>query len=148
MSTYSLHLLHVVRATPAKVYRAFVEPLALAQWIPPFGYYAEVHHLEPRVGGTFRISFTNFTTGHAHSFGGEYRVLEPGVRLVYTDRFEDPTFAGELTVEVLLKEVPGGCEVAICQAGLPVAIPSSMCRLGWQESLTRLGQLVEPEIPH
>lgn len=139
--------LHRVLATaPEKVYRAFLEADALAKWMPPNGFTCTVHHLEPKVGGSFRMSFRNFTTGNGHSFGGEFLELIPGERVIYTDRFDDPNLPGEIRVTVTLKKVLVGTEVDIVQAGLPDAIPPEACYLGWQESLRNLARLVEPEI--
>jgi uncharacterized protein YndB with AHSA1/START domain len=140
--------LHRVFATkPQKVYRAFIEPDALAKWLPPNGFTCTVHHLEPKAGGSFRLSFRNFTTGRGHAFGGEYVELVPNERVHYTDRFEDPNLPGEIRVTVTLKEVSVGTEVSIVQEGLPDVIPVAACYLGWQESLRNLAKLVEPEIP-
>ena len=140
--------LHRVLATrPDKVYRAFVEADAMAKWLPPDGFTCTVHHLEAKVGGTFRMSFRNFTTGMGHSFGGEYLELVPGERLRYTDKFDDPNLPGEMVVTVTLKKVSCGTELSIVQEGVPDAIPIEMCYLGWQESLMQLATLVEPEIP-
>lgn len=139
--------LHRVLATkPAKVYRAFLEADALAKWLPPNGFTCTVDHLEPEVGGTFRMSFRNFTTGQSHSFGGEYVELVPHERVRYTDKFDDPKLPGQIQVTVTLKTVSVGTEVSIVQEGLPDAIPSEACYLGWQESLRNLARLVEPEI--
>ena len=139
--------LHRVFATsPEKVYRAFVEADALAKWLPPNGFTCTVHHLEGKVGGTFKMSFRNFTTGNGHSFGGEYLELVPGERVRYTDKFDDPNLPGLIEVTVILKKVLVGTEVDITQAGLPDAIPVEACYLGWQESLRNLARLVEPEI--
>lgn len=139
--------LHRVLATkPAKVYRAFLEADALAKWLPPNGFTCTVDHLEPEVGGTFRMSFRNFTTGQSHSFGGEYVELVPHERVRYTDKFDDPQLPGQIQVTVTLKTVSVGTEVSIVQEGLPDAIPSEACYLGWQESLRNLARLVEPEI--
>lgn len=139
--------LHRVLATkPEKVYRAFIEADALAKWLPPNGFTCTVHHLEPKVGGTFKMSFRNFTTGHGHSFGGEYLELVPGERLRYTDRFDDPALAGEITVTVTLRKVMVGTELGVVQEGIPDLIPVEACYLGWQESLRNLARLVEPEI--
>ncbi len=143
-STVRLH--RVLATKPEKVYRAFLEADALAKWLPPNGFTCTVHHLEPKVGGTFKMSFRNFTTGHGHSFGGEYVELVPGERLRYTDRFDDPDLPGEIQVTVTLKEVLVGTEVNIEQANLPDAIPPEACYLGWQESLRNLARLVEPEV--
>jgi uncharacterized protein YndB with AHSA1/START domain len=143
-STARLH--RVIPAKPDKIYRAFVEADALAKWLPPNGFTCTVHHLEPKVGGTFKMSFRNFTTGHSHSFGGKYLELEPGKRLRYTDTFDDPNLAGELVVTVDLKAVSVGTELNIEQANIPDATPPEACYLGWQESLRNLARLVEPEI--
>ena len=140
--------LHRVFATkPEKVYRAFLEADALAKWLPPNGFACTVHHLEPKVGGTFKMSFRNFTTGNGHSFGGQYVELVPHERLRYTDKFDDPNLAGDIVVTVTLKKVLVGTEVHIVQEGLPDVIPVEACYLGWQESLVQLARLVEPEIP-
>ena len=139
--------LHRVLATkPEKVYRAFLEPDALAKWLPPNGFTCPVHQLEPKVGGTYRLSFRNFTTGEGHSFGGEYLELAPNERLRYTDRFDAPSLVGEMRVTVTLKKVSVGTEITVVQEGLPDAIPVEGCYLGWQESLRNLARLVEPEI--
>jgi uncharacterized protein YndB with AHSA1/START domain len=139
--------LHRVFATkPEKVYRAFLEPDALAKWLPPNGFSATVHQHEAKVGGTFKMSFRNFTTGNGHSFGGKYLELVPHERLRYTDVFDDPNLPGEMQVTVTLKKVMVGTEVNIVQEGIPDAIPAEACYLGWQESLQNLKQLVEPEI--
>ena len=147
MSTHTIRLHRVLRAKPEKVYRAFTEADAMAKWLPPHGFTCKVHHLEAKVGGSFRMSFTNFTTGNGHSFGGTYLELTPHERLRYTDKFDDPNLPGEITVTVTLKPVLCGTEVNIEQAGVPAVIPAEMCYLGWQESLGQLAQLVEPEIP-
>jgi uncharacterized protein YndB with AHSA1/START domain len=146
MSTHTIRLHRVLRSTPEKVYRAFLEADALAKWIPPYGFTAKVHHLDARVGGTFKMSFTNFTTSSSHSFGGEYLELVPHERLRYTDKFDNPNLAGVITVTVTLKKVSCGTELDIEQAGVPAVIPAEACYLGWQESLTQLAHLVEPEI--
>lgn len=139
--------LHRVLATaPEKVYRAFLEADAMAKWLPPNGFACTVHHFEPRVGGRFKMSFRNFTTGHSHSFGGEYRELVPNERLHYTDRFDDPNLPGELHVTVTLKKVSVGTELNVVQEGIPDVIPVEACYLGWQQSLENLAKLVEPEI--
>jgi uncharacterized protein YndB with AHSA1/START domain len=137
----------VLRTTPQKVYRAFLEPDALVKWIPPHGFTAKVHHLDARVGGTYKMSFTNFTTSNGHSFGGEYLELVPNERIRHTDKFDDPNLRGEMTVTVTLKEVSVGTDLTIVQEGIPDVIPPEACYLGWQESLTLLAQLVEPNIP-
>ncbi len=139
--------LHRVLATnPEKVYRAFIEADALAKWLPPNGFACSVHHFEGKVGGTFKMSFRNFTTGESHSFGGDFRELIPGELVRYTDRFDDPNLPGEMEVTVTLRKVLVGTEVNITQAGIPDVIPPEACYLGWQESLINLAKLVEPEI--
>jgi uncharacterized protein YndB with AHSA1/START domain len=143
-NTVRLH--RVLATTPEKVYRAFLEADALAKWLPPNGFACTVFHLEPKVGGTFKMSFRNFTTGKSHSFGGEYVELVPNERLRYTDKFDDPNLAGDIQVTVMLKKVSVGTEVNIVQEGLPDIIPPEACYLGWQESLRNLARLVEPEI--
>jgi uncharacterized protein YndB with AHSA1/START domain len=148
MSTNTIRLHRVVRATPEKVYRAFLDADAMAKWLPPYGFTCKVHHFEPKVGGTFKMSFRNFTSGNGHSFGGTYVELVPHERIRYTDKFDDPNLPGEMTVTVLLKKVMCGTELSIEQAGVPAVIPAEMCYLGWQESLAQFAQLVEPEIPN
>lgn len=143
-NTVRLH--RVLMTKPEKVYRAFIEADALAKWLPPDGFACTVHQLEPKVGGTFKMSFRNFTTGHGHSFGGKYVELVPHERLRYTDKFDDPNLPGEIMVTVTLKKVSVGTEVHIVQEGLPDVIPVEACYLGWQESLQNLARLVEPEI--
>ncbi|WP_454649079.1 SRPBCC family protein [Bradyrhizobium liaoningense] len=139
--------LHRVLATkPEKVYRAFLEADAMAKWLPPNGFTCTVHHFEPKVGGTFKMSFRNFTTGNSHSFGGEYVELVPGERIRYTDKFDDPNLPGLIEVTVILKKVSVGTEIDITQSGIPDVIPPEACYLGWQESLRNLARLVEPEI--
>ena len=139
--------LHRVLATrPEKVYRAFIEADALAKWLPPNGFTCTVHHLEAKVGGTFKMSFRNSTTGNGHSFGGEYLELVPNERLRYTDKFDDPNLAGDIVVTVTLKKVSVGTELNVVQENIPAAIPAEACYIGWQESLTLLAQLVEAEI--
>jgi uncharacterized protein YndB with AHSA1/START domain len=137
----------VLRAAPEKVYRAFLEADALVKWLPPHGFTGRVHHLDPREGGTYKMSFTNFTSRKSHSFGGEYLELVPYERIRWTDRFDDPNLPGQMTVTVRLNRVSMGTEVQIVQDGLPDVIPPDACTVGWQESLTLLAQLVEPEIP-
>jgi uncharacterized protein YndB with AHSA1/START domain len=137
----------VLRATPERIYRAFLDPDAMVKWLPPHGFTGKVHHMDARVGGTYRMSFTNFTSGKSHSFGGEYLELVPNERIRNTDRFDDPNLPGEMRVTVTLKKVAVGTEVNIVQEGVPDVIPPDACTLGWQESLTLLGHLVEPEIP-
>lgn len=141
-----VRLHRVVAAKPEKVYRAFVEPDAIASWLPPYGYLCTVHELNAVVGGMHRISFRNFTTGRSHSFGGTYLDLLPYERLVYTDRFDDPNLAGEMTTTVTLAQVSVGADIRIEQAGVPDLIPLESCYLGWQDSLQKLAKLVEPEI--
>ncbi|WP_421246149.1 SRPBCC family protein [Aeromonas sanarellii] len=148
MSTGTVTLHRVLKAPPERVYRAFIEADALAKWLPPHGFTCKVAHLEARVGGTFRMAFTNFGTGHRHAFGGEYLELEPGKRILYTDRFDDPHLPGEMRVTITLTEVVCGTNLEIEQAGIPELIPVAMCYLGWQESLVQLAALVEPEIPN
>jgi uncharacterized protein YndB with AHSA1/START domain len=143
-NTVRLH--RVLTTSPEKVYRAFIEEDALAKWLPPNGFTCTVHHLESKVGGTFKMSFRNFTTGNGHSFGGEYLELVPGERLRYTDKFDDPNLPGVIEVTVILKKVSCGTEIDITQSGLPDVIPVEACYLGWQESLRNLAKLVEPEI--
>lgn len=147
MSTSTIRLHRVLRATPERVYRAFLDSDAMAKWLPPNGFTGKVHHIEAKVGGTYKMSFTNFTTGHSHAFGGEYLELEPYERIRHTDRFDDPNLPGEMQTTVSLKRVAFGTELTIVQEGIPEAIPPEACYLGWQESLTLLAQLVEAEIP-
>ena len=147
MSSRSVRLHRVLRAPAEKVYRAFLEAEALAKWLPPYGFTCTVHQFEAKVGGSFRMSFRNFSTGNGHSFGGEYLELVPHQRIRYTDRFDDPNLPGTLEVTVSLKAVSCGTELAITQAGIPEVIPLEMCYLGWQDSLTQLAALVEPDIP-
>jgi len=137
----------VLRATPDRVYRAFLDPDAMAKWLPPNGFTGKVHHLDAKVGGTYRMSFTNFTSGKSHSFGGEYLELVPNERIRNTDRFDDPNLPGEMQVTVTFRKVLVGTEIQIVQEGVPDVIPPEACVLGWQESLTLLASLVEPEIP-
>lgn len=143
--TVSLH--RVLRAPPERVYRAFLDPLALAKWLPPYGFTCSVAHLDARVGGGFRMAFTNFGSGAAHAFGGTYLELEPHARIRYNDRFDDPNLPGEMQVTVTLAAVSCGTELAVLQEGIPEVIPVEMCYLGWQESLAQLALLVEPQIP-
>jgi uncharacterized protein YndB with AHSA1/START domain len=145
-STIRLH--RVLRTTPEKLYRAFLEPDALAKWLPPYGFTGKVHHADAHVGGTFKMAFTNFSTGHSHSFGGSYIELVPHELIRYTDRFDDPNLPGEIQVTVRLRKVSVGTELNIEQAGVPDVIPAEACYLGWQESISQLAQLVEPEIPN
>ena len=147
MPTNTIRLHRVLRAPPERVYRAFLDADAMAKWLPPNGFTGKVHHLEARVGGTHKMSFTNFTTGHSHSFGGKYLELVPNECIRYTDKFDDPNLPGELQVTITLKKVPWGTELNIVQEGVPEVIPLEMCYLGWQESLAQLAKLVEPGIP-
>lgn len=147
MPTGTVRLQRVLRAPPERVYRAFVDAAAMAKWLPPHGFTCTVQQMEARVGGRFRMSFTNFTTGHGHSFGGEYLELVPGERLRYTDKFDDPNLPGEIMVTVTLQAVSCGTELGIVQEGLPEVIPLELCYLGWQDSLLQLAALVEPDIP-
>lgn len=144
-STIRLH--RVLRGTPERIYKAFFDPAAMAKWLPPYGFTGKVHHIDARVGGTHKMSFTNFTTGKSHSFGGQYLELKPNERIRYTDRFDDPNLPGEMQVTVNLKKVSCGTELTIVQEGVPDVIPAESCYLGWQESLAQLAQLVDPEIP-
>jgi len=144
-NTVRLH--RVLRSTPERVYRAFLDPEAMAKWLPPNGFTGKVHQLDARVGGTYRMSFTNFTSGKSHSFGGEYLELVPNERIRHTDKFDDPNLPGEMTVTVTLKKVLVGTDVNIVQEGIPDVIPAEACVLGWQESLALLAKLVEAEIP-
>jgi len=144
-STIRLH--RVLRASPERVYRAFLDADALAKWLPPNGFTCKVHHLDAKVDGTYKMSFTNLTTGKSHSFGGTYRELVPYERIRYSDKFDDPNLAGELQTTITLKKVSCGTEVNIVQEGIPPAIPAEACYLGWQESLILLAKLVEAEIP-
>jgi uncharacterized protein YndB with AHSA1/START domain len=144
-STIRLH--RVLRAAPEKIYRAFLDADAMCKWLPPNGFTGTMHHLEPKVGGTFKMSFTNFSNRQSHSFGGEYLELVPGELLRYTDKFDDPNLPGEIQVTVTLKKVSCGTDVSIVQEGIPDVIPPEMCYLGWQESLVLLAKLVEAEIP-
>jgi uncharacterized protein YndB with AHSA1/START domain len=137
----------VLRTTPERVYRAFIDPDAMVKWLPPNGFTGKVHRMDPQVGGRYKMSFTNFTSGKSHSFGGEYLELVPHEHLRWTDRFDDPNMPGEMTVTVRLKKVSVGTEVNIVQEGIPDVIPPDACCLGWQESLTLLANLVEAEIP-
>ena len=147
MSKGTIQLHRVLRAPPDRVYRAFLDAEAMAKWLPPPGFTCKVHNLDARIGGSYKMSFTNFTTGHAHSFGGEYRELVPAEKIRYSDKFDDPNLPGEMQTTVTLKQVSCGTEVNIVQEGLPEAIPLEMCYLGWQDSLAQLANLVEPEIP-
>ena len=145
MSTVELH--RVLRAPPEKVYRAFIDPDAMVKWLPPHGFTGKVLHMDARVGGSYRMAFTNFSSGTTHAFGGQYLELTPGERLRYTDVFDDPGLPGEMITTITLKAVSVGTELRAVQEGIPAVIPAEACYLGWQESLSMLAQLVEPEIP-
>ena len=147
MSQNTVQLHRVIRATPEKVYRAFLDADAMAKWLPPYGFTCKVHHLDAKVGGTFRMSFTNFSTGRGNSFGGEYRELVPNERIRYSDTFDDPNLPGEMETSVSLRQVACGTELTVVQKGIPAIIPVEMCYLGWQESIAQLLTLVEPVIP-
>ncbi|MCO5121720.1 MAG: SRPBCC family protein [Burkholderiaceae bacterium] len=147
MSSGTVRLHRVLRTTPEKIYRAFLEPDAIAKWLPPHGFTCTVHRMEPSAGGGFQMSFRNFSTGNSHSFGGEYIELVPDERIRYTDRFDDPGLPGVMQVEISLRPVSCGTELSVVQDNIPEAIPLEMCHLGWQESLLQLAALVEPDIP-
>jgi uncharacterized protein YndB with AHSA1/START domain len=147
MSNNTVRLHRVLRTTPDKLYRAFITAEAMAKWLPPNGFFCTVHSMEAKVGGSYRMSFTNFTTGNGHAFGGKYLEMVPKERIRYTDKFEDPNLPGEMITTVTLKKVAVGTEVNIVQENIPAVIPTEACYLGWQESLENLARLVEPEIP-
>jgi uncharacterized protein YndB with AHSA1/START domain len=147
MSTNTVRLHRVLRATPERVYRAFLDADAMAKWLPPNGFTGKVHHIAVKVGGTYKMSFTNFSTGHSHSFGGQYLELIPNERIRHTDKFDDPNLPGEMQTTISLRKVSVGTEMNIVQEGIPSVIPLEACFLGWQESLILLAQLVEAEIP-
>ncbi len=147
MSTGTVRLHRVLRARPERIYKAFLNAEAMAKWLPPYGFTCTVHHMEAKVGGRFRMSFTNFTTGNGHAFGGEYLELVPSQKISYTDKFDDANLPGQMKTTVTLTQVSCGTELSIVQEGIPAAIPVEMCYLGWQESLAQLANLVEPEIP-
>jgi uncharacterized protein YndB with AHSA1/START domain len=147
MSTGTVRLHRVLRATPERIYRAFLDADAMAKWLPPNGFTGKVHHVRAEVGGTYRMSFTNFTTGRSHAFGGEYLELVPNERICHTDKFDNPNLAGEMRTTVSLKKVSCGTELQVVQEGIPSVIPVDACYLGWQASLMQLAQLVEAEIP-
>ena len=147
MPANTVRLHRVIRCAPERIYRAFLDADAMAKWLPPYGFTCKVHHMDARTGGTFRMTFTNFSTGNGHSFGGEYRELVPNERLRYADKFDDPNLPGEMETTVILRKVTCGTDVSITQEGIPEAIPVEMCYLGWQESLAQLLKLVEPSIP-
>ncbi|MFZ6011772.1 MAG: SRPBCC family protein [Bacteroidota bacterium] len=145
--TNSVSLHRILKASPEKVFRAFTDATAIASWLPPYGFLCTVHEMSAKKGGTFRMSFTNFSTGNSHSFGGTYLEIKPNEFLKYTDKFDDPNLPGETMTSVLLRKTIAGTEIKISQEGIPAAIPAEMCDLGWQESLEKLTKLVEPEIP-
>jgi len=147
MATGTVKLHRVLKTKPERLYRAFLDAAAMAKWLPPYGFTCTVHHLDAKVGGTFKMSFTNFTTGNGHSFGGEYLELRPSEKIVYTDKFDDPNLPGAMKTTVTMKAVSAGTELNVVQEGIPEVIPVEMCYLGWQESLAQLAHLVEPEIP-
>jgi uncharacterized protein YndB with AHSA1/START domain len=147
MSAKTIRLHRVLRATPEKIYKAFLDPDAMAKWLPPNGFTAKVHQMDAKVGGTYKMSFTNFTTGKSHSFGGTYVELTPHERIRYTDKFDDPDLPGEMQTTITLTKVSCGTDLNIVQEGVPAVIPAEACYLGWQESLALLAKLVEPEIP-
>ncbi|MGB9493340.1 MAG: SRPBCC family protein [Azonexus sp.] len=147
MPTGTIRLQRTLRANPERIYRAFLDPDAMAKWLPPYGFTGKVHHMDASVGGTYKMSFTNFSTGQGHAFGGQYLELVPFERIRYSDRFEDPNLPGEMTTTVSLRQVSCGTELNIVQEGVPEVIPPEMCHLGWQESLAQLAILVEANIP-
>ena len=147
MQSNTIRLHRVMRATPEKIYKAFLDPDAMAKWLPPYGFTAKVHQMDAKVGGTYKMSFTNFATGNGHSFGGTYVELTPHERIRYTDKFDDPNLPGEMQTSITFKQLSCGTELNIVQEGVPVIIPAEACYLGWQESLAQLAKLVEPEIP-
>lgn len=146
-TTHTVRLHRVIRTTPERLYRAFLDPDAMAKWLPPHGFTGKVHHMDAKVGGTYKMSFTNFSTGHSHSFGGTYRELKPGEFIRYTSAFDDPNLPGEMQTTVSLVKVSCGTEMSVVQEGIPAIIPTESCYLGWQESLTLLTQLIEADIP-
>ena len=147
MPTSTVRLHRVIRAAPERVYKAFLDPVATPKWLPPYGFTCTVHHMDAKVGGSFKMSFTNFGSGNSHSFGGEYKELVPNERIRYTDKFDDPNLPGEMVTTVVLRAVVCGTELSIEQQGIPEVIPVEMCYLGWQESIEQLMKLVEPVIP-
>ena len=147
MSNNSVTLHRVIKANPEKVFRAFIEPNALSFWLPPYGYLCVVHQMDSRVGGSYKMTFTNFSTGNGHSFGGKFLEIKPNEFLKYTDKFDDPNLPGEMITSIWLKKVSCGTELKVVQEGIPSAIPTEMCYLGWQESIEKLIKFVEPEIP-
>ena len=146
MATGTVKLHRVLRTKPERLYRAFLDAPALAKWLPPYGFTCTVHELDAKVGGNYRMSFTNFTTGNSHSFGGEYRELVPSEKIVYTDKFDDPNLSGQMRTTITIRAVSTGVDLNVVQEGIPSVIPVEMCYLGWQESLVQLAHLVEPEV--
>jgi uncharacterized protein YndB with AHSA1/START domain len=146
-NTHTIRLHRVLRATPERIYRAFLDADAMVKWLPPHGFTGKIHHMDAKVGGTYKMSFTNFTSGKSHTFGGTYLEMVPHERLRYTDKFDDPNLPGEMQTMITLKQVSVGTELSIVQQGVPGVIPAEACYLGWQESLTLLAQLIEAEIP-
>jgi uncharacterized protein YndB with AHSA1/START domain len=147
MATGTVRLHRVITTKPERVYKAFLDPDAMARWLPPYGFTGKVEHVDARVGGTYRMSFTNFSTGNSHSFGGSYRELVPGAKIVHTDSFDDANLPGEMVTTITFKAVSCGTELEIVQAGIPDVIPVEQCYIGWQQSLEQLAKLVEPNIP-
>jgi uncharacterized protein YndB with AHSA1/START domain len=147
MKANSVSLHRVIKANPEKVFRAFSDPAAYASWVPPYGFLCTVHHMDFKVGGSYKMSFTNFSTGHGHSFGGTFLEIEPNISIKNTDRFDDPNLPGEMITSIWFNRVSCGTELKVLQEGIPAMIPTEMCYLGWQESLDKLMKLVEPEIP-
>lgn len=147
MTTGTIHLHRVLRATPERIYRAFLEPDAIVRWLAPYGFTCVVHHMDAKVGGTYKMSFRNFSSGNSHSFGGEYLALVPFEKIRYSDRFDDPNLPGQMYTTITLRPVSCGTDITIVQEGVPEVIPVEMCYLGWQDSLVQLAKLVEPEIP-
>lgn len=147
MASNSVTLHRVLKATPEKVYRAFTEPAAMSFWLPPYGFLGTVHHMDAREGGSYKMSFTNFSTGNAHSFGGNFLELKPNEFIKHTDKFDDPNLPGEMITSIWIKKVSAGTELKVVQENIPSVIPADMCYLGWQESLEKLAKLVEPVIP-
>jgi uncharacterized protein YndB with AHSA1/START domain len=147
MKVNSVSLHRVIKANPEKVFRAFSDPAAYASWVPPYGFLCTVHHMDFKVGGSYKMSFTNFSTGHGHSFGGTFLEIEPNISIKNTDRFDDPNLPGEMITSIWFNRVSCGTELKVLQEGIPAMIPTEMCYLGWQESLDKLMKLVEPEIP-
>ena len=146
-NTHTIRLHRVLRATPERIYRAFLDADALVKWLPPHGFTGQIHHMDAKVGGTYKMSFTNFTTGNGHAFGGTYLELVPHSRIRYSDKFDDPNLAGEMQTTISIRKVSTGAELKIVQEGIPEVIPAEACYLGWQDSLDQLARLVEPEIP-